>query len=400
MSEWIVFISFFFYAVSYNMFGPLANEIMQTNAMTIDSAGALLSMVQIGAVLAIGSSFFLIRKKNQELLFRTGLVVISISLFLLLFFPTTPILFLLFAIFGFGGFFLDSGANAYLSESFAEKRKKYIPLLHFCYSLGALSSGYIMLPFKNQHWNLGYAACGILLGSLLILGLLGSAKRETTFTISKPSVSKALQSNSSKTILKDKIFLLYCLVLMLYMTSQQICSNWFPKYCEDTFASSPTLVAMTTFCFWSGIAIMRLSSSFIFSRMSIKPLVLSGWGMGLSGLFQVFALVTGNPIITYISITACGFFAGATIPSFILEVTSWYPRNIGFISIFYLFCGSVGRIFIPYLIAVISAHTTLKNGLLYATSLLFMASLLTLIVYKGRYGNDNPQFQSAIKTGN
>jgi MFS family permease len=385
MSEGVVFVCFFFYAVAYNMFGPLATEIMQTNTMTLDSAGALLSTVQIGAVLAIVSSFFLIRKKNPGLLFRTGVFIVSASLFLLLFFPKTPILFLLFAVFGFGGFFLDSGANAYLSESFAEKRKKYIPLLHFCYSLGALSSGYIMLPFKNDHWNMGYAACGILLATMLFLGILGASRKKTTGNTSKPVVPLVKQNISSLTILKDKTFLLYCFVLMLYMTSQQICSNWFPKYCEDTFATAPTLVAMTTFCFWSGIAVMRLSSSFILSRTSLKPLVLSGWGMGLSGVFQVIALVTGNPILTYFSIAACGFFAGATIPCFILEVTSWYPGNIGFISIFYLFCGSVGRIFIPYLIAVISALTTLKSGLLYATALLFVASFLSLIVYRKVY---------------
>ena len=44
-------------------------------------------------------------------------------------------------------------------------------------------------------------------------------------------------------ILKDKAFVMYTLVIMLYMGSQIICSTWIPVYVETDLMQSPAITA-------------------------------------------------------------------------------------------------------------------------------------------------------------
>lgn len=400
----IVYLVFFFYSVGYNIFGTLASEIMLSKSLAIDEAGLMQSFLQVGAVSGILFSTFLSKRFTSKQVLMFGMSIASFALILFFFNPIWSLILLFYAIFGFGGFFLDSGSNAYLSDYFKDKRGKYIPLLHFTYSLGALSCGYLVLPFKNENWFKGYGFVGIIIFCFLILALFSqtkskngllfnvisenkTAKENNRDKIKEREVSHSVRALTSKEILSDRYFLLYCLALMLYMTSQQTCSNWFPLYMEEKFVSyrfNETIASATTLCFWTGIAIMRFVSGFIIDK-GFSPLKMCIVGMGASGIFQGLSLCANNTIIAFILILFCGLFAGATIPCFIVEVTGWYPHNTAFVSFFYLFCGSVGRLIIPYLVTVVAATVGLRSSLAYSTGLLFLGSLISLFVYAKKY---------------
>ena len=380
----IVYLVFFFYSVGYNIFGTLASEIMLSKALAIDEAGLMQSFLQIGAVSGILFSSFLAKRFTSKKVLMFGMLVASLALILFFFNPAWGLMLLIYACFGFGGFFLDSGSNAYLSDYFKDKRGKYIPLLHFTYSLGALSCGYLILPFKGENWFKGYGFVGVVILFFFVLALVFQNKNKTACAVPQKEVLSKIKAFTSKEILSNKLFLLYCFALMLYMTSQQTCSNWFPLYMEEKFTSYETIASATTLCFWSGIAIMRLLSGFILDK-GFSPLKMCIVGMGLSGVFQLLSLCVNNAIIAFVFILLCGLFAGATIPCFIVEVTGWYPNNTSFVSFFYLFCGSVGRLIIPYLVTVVAATIGLRLGLIYSTGLLFLGSVISLFVYTKKY---------------
>jgi len=395
----IVYLVFFFYSVGYNIFGTLASEIMLSKSLAINEAGLMQSFLQVGAVSGILFSTFLSKRFTSKQVLMLGMCIASVALLLFFFNPVWGLMLLFYAIFGFGGFFLDSGSNAYLSDYFKDKRGKYIPLLHFTYSLGALSCGYLVLPFKNENWFKGYGIVGIIILFFFALALFfqkrnkneqvnkmiqNNATKETSKDKENDGAVRPRSTLSTKEILSDKWFLLYCFALMLYMTSQQTCSNWFPLYMEEKFTSYETIASATTLCFWSGIAIMRFVAGFIIDK-GFSPLKMCIIGMGISGIFQLLSLCANNAIIAFVLVLFCGLFAGATIPCFIVEVTGWYPHNTSFVSFFYLFCGSIGRLIIPYLVTVVAATIGLHSSLIYSTGLLFLGSLISLLVYTKKY---------------
>ena len=86
----------------------------------------------------------------------------------------------------------------------------------------------------------------------------------------------------AKVILKDKVFIMYCLVLVFYMASQQTCTSWLPLFLEKDFNASNAVVAATTMSFWIGIAVMRLLSPVLLKTNKINALQTTAWGLALS----------------------------------------------------------------------------------------------------------------------
>lgn len=390
MSPVIIFLGFFVYSVSINIFGTLASAIMSTTAFSLSQLGSLLSTLQTGAFLGILLSPLVLKRLKEASILRLGVVVMGLALGTLVFFPSKSVLFVIFACLGFGGFYVDSGSNAYLAGRFPDKRSTYIPILHFVYSLGALTSGYLILPFKGPSWHFGYAICGFLLLMLLFVGLQrdkGSLKRKQEPQDQHENREKL----PAKVILRNKGFLLYCLVLMLYMASQQTCTSWLPLYIETSFYATPSMVAATMMSFWVGIACMRLIAPVLLNR-GLHPLLLTAGGMALSFIALCCALLSSNVAIAYGAIAFSGFGAGATIPLFIVEASSWFPSNTAFVSVFYILCGTLGRMVFPYLVAIIAESYSLKLALLLSSLLLLIGFLLSVKIY--RAGRSSGERQS------
>jgi fucose permease len=240
----------------------------------------------------------------------------------------------------------------------------------------------LILPFKGTAWHFGYAICGFLLLALLLVGLQGERSYGKEQKKNENHQEKK-EKLAVKVILQDKRFLLYCLVLMLYMASQQTCTSWLPLYIETSFRATPSMVAATMMSFWVGIACMRLSAPILLHK-GLHPLLLTVVGLAVSFLALVIALVSNNIAIAYVGIAISGFGAGATIPLFIVEASSWFPANTAFISVFYILCGTLGRMVIPYLVAIIAESYSLKLALLLSSVLLLLAFFLSVVVYRQR----------------
>ena len=172
------------------------------------------------------------------------------------------------------------------------------------------------------------------------------------------------------------------------MTAQQIGTNWYPYYIEISFAASDTVVAVTMMSFWIGIASMRLLSSFLLSR-GFSPVKLSAIGMLISGLAQVIASVSGNLVLSLVFIAISGFAAGANVPCYVVEVSSWYRNNTFFVSTFYLLCGTAGRMVMQPIAAALAEAWGPRTMLLAASSLLFIGSVLAFFVINYRRSHKN-----------
>ena len=378
-----VFISFFFFAIANNMLGPLATNIMAGTGLSLSQSGSLVSFMQIGSFSAILLSLFIMKRMRQITVTRMGYLLLIIALLAISLTQGSFLLFALYAVIGFSAFLIDSGSNAVLASDYYEKRALYIPLLHFCYSAGAIVTGFVILPFKGALWRLAYGSVGTLVALVVILAYVDKRYRDTnTKNRGKAKVAPSeVQAGPVLPLLKDRAFIMYTLVIMFYMGSQIICATWIPVYVETELMQSPAITATSLTVFWIGIALSRLLMGPIMSKGG-DPFSLSIAGMVLAGASLLAMPFTTNIIVVLALVAFCGFFAGATIPMFIVVTASWYPKNTAFISLSYILGGTIGRMVFPLLVTRIAEARNLGYALMISSLMLYIAAVLLILIQR------------------
>jgi MFS family permease len=81
-------------------------------------------------------------------------------------------------------------------------------------------------------------------------------------------------------------------------------------------------------------------------------------------------------------VALCGFFAGSTIPMYIVVTSTWFPQNTAFISLSYIVAGTVGRMIFPWLVTEIASVTNLGYALLVSSLMLFISTILIFMVQR------------------
>jgi len=376
-----LFAGFFFFAIANNMLGPLATNIMASTGMTLSQSGSLVSFMQMGSLTAIVVSLLIMKRLRQTTVTRIGYMFLILALLGISFTSGKFLLFALYAVIGFSAFLVDSGSNAVLASDFYEKRALYIPLLHFCYSAGAIITGFVILPFKGPLWRFAYGSVGTIIAVILIFAHIEKRYRGKGKHSTAGKAPSQLQVGPILPILKDKAFVMYTLVIMLYMGSQIICSTWIPVYVETELMQSPAITATSLTVFWVGIAISRLLMGPVMSRGG-NPFALSIVGMILAAATLFVLPFTGNIILVLILVASCGFFAGATIPMYIVVTATWYPKNTAFISLSYILGGTIGRMIFPWLVTEIAEVRNLGYALMISSTMLFLSALLLILIQR------------------
>jgi fucose permease len=378
-----IFVSFFFFAIANNMLGPLATNIMAGTGLSLSQSGSLVSFMQIGSFGAILVSLFVMKHLRQITLTRMGYGLLAFALLAISLTSGSFLLFVLYMVIGFSAFLIDSGSNAVLASDYYENRTLYIPLLHFCYSAGAIVTGFVILPFKGALWRLAYGTVGTLVAIVVILAYMEKRYRDkgTRNQGKADVVPPDVQVGPILPMVKDKAFVMYTLVIMLYMGSQIICATWIPVYVETELLQGPAMTALSLTVFWIGIAISRLLMGPIMQK-GANPFALSITGMILAAASLLALPFTTNTIVVLVLVALCGFFAGATIPMYIVVTASWYPKNTAFISLSYILGGTIGRMIFPLLVTRIAEARSLGYALMSSSLMLFLAAVLLVLIQR------------------
>jgi fucose permease len=352
---------------------------MESTGISLTTSGSLLSSQQMGAIASMIILFMFQKKIKQSSIMRIGYIIIVIGFFTITFNQHVFILFLTYTLLGFGAFLVDSGSNSFIASRYFDKRALYIPLLHFMYSAGAIVTGYIVLPFKNETWPFAYVSVAIVILTLLISQKILSEKEEKN---KNRHIHQEREQGDVKVLLKDPAFILYTLVIMFYMGSQIVCSAWIPVFVEIELGQSAAITGTSLTVFWVGTAISRLIIGPILNK-GAKPFSISILGMALAGISLIMATSFSTHILSVLFFTfLVGFFAGATIPMYIVVCSTWYPNNTTFISLSYIFSGTIGRMIFPFLVTYIASFFSLGFSLSLSSILLLVSAVLIMIVKK------------------
>lgn len=381
MHPMFIFAGFFLFAIANNMLGPLATNIMASTGLSLSQSGSLISFLQLGSLIAIIGSLLVMKRLLQSTVIKIGYFLLVLALVAISFTTGSLLLFAMYAVIGFSAFLIDSGSNAVLSSDYYEKRGVYIPLLHFCYSTGAIITGFVILPFKGPLWRLAYGTVGLLVAAILLLAWREQRRKHKKGQGLAKEAPPKVQVGPIMPIVKDGTFIIYTLALMLYMGSQIICATWIPVYVETELFQPPTVTAMTLTVFWIGIAISRLIMAPIMSKGG-DPFVLSIVGLSLAGCSLLALTFSANIVVVLSLVALCGFFAGTTIPLFIVITATWYPKNTAFISLSYILSGTIGKMIFPWLVTRIAEANNLGYALMLSSLMLFISAILTFVVQK------------------
>jgi len=378
-----LFAGFFFFSIANNLLGPLVTNIMASTGMSLSQSGSLVSFLQIGSLVAMLVSLFLMKRMRQAAVTRLGYGILIIALLAIVVTTGSILLLIFYFVIGFGSFLIDTGSNAILASDYYEKRELYIPLLHFCFSAGAIATGYFILPFKGPAWRWAFGSVGIIIAMILLGGFLERHWRikHQNRNNASPIITPEVQAGPVLPLLKDTAFILYTLVIMFYAGSQIICVTWIPVYMEIELFQPATIIATSLSVFSIGTAVSRLLMGPIMQKGG-KPLPLALGGLLLAGFALAALPFTSNIALALVLVTFCGFFAGATIPMYIVVCATWFPKNTAFISLSYLVSATIGRMIFSLFVAQIAEVYNLNYALMISSLMLFVSAILIIIVQK------------------
>jgi FSR family fosmidomycin resistance protein-like MFS transporter len=229
-----------------------------------------------------------------------------------------------FFILGAGIGFFEASVNAFVSDTFSEKRGMAINLLHIGWNIGSalgpVLAAYIALSYGS--WRMGYLMMLPLLLILFLASLIAGAK------LGKGGSHAARKPRS---ITPKQVLSILPLMMMpfLIVANQLGITAWLPSILSDQGASLME-ASLAVGLFWSLSGLGRLLWAPFIDRIGYwKVLVIAG------GLSSFLMLSASLPIPVYARMalwSSSGLLLAPAYPTIIAWATSIYPEIGGALS--------------------------------------------------------------------
>ncbi|HVM70947.1 MAG TPA: MFS transporter [Anaerolineales bacterium] len=224
---------------------------------------------------------------------------------LIFFIPLATSLWVLLAILACKGFaegFINTGANALLVWTHAEKVAPFMNALHFCYGLGATLSPFLVAQFigvtGGYHWAYWALAVVAALAGLRMLTMSGSphptrAQNQATARHPASPVPYAL-------VLSAMAFLFF------YVGAEITFGGWLYTYAVTLKLASIAGAAYLTSVFWAAFTVGRLISIPAATRFKPEQVILTALVLCLS-ILAVGIVFSGSSRVLWLMAIGLGF---------------------------------------------------------------------------------------------
>jgi fucose permease len=301
----------------------------------------------------------------------TAAVLVSASLAALSTVGTWP-LFLMAAVpFGLGCGAIDGGGNALILDMFPDARGRALNLLNLFFSLGALSSPFVV----GRLVDAGVAWQAVMLGTALVAIPLAILLAVTSMPTGRHAAEAADGSRAVVGRLTlDPILLILALAIALYVASEIGVSNWLVRF----LSSAPLATATTALTlFWAGLTLGRLISARLADRFDHARFAAT------SAVVVAVALV-GAVLVPSLSIsvalfTVAGFVSGPIYPLIVAIGGERFPARSAAVGGFLSGTAVVGGILYPPVMGFMSVTVGLPAAMI-GTALLALACAGVLVL--------------------
>lgn len=268
---------------------------------------------------------------------------------------------------GFGVGQIITAVNIIAGRRYTEHRASALALLNFTWSLGAmlapLLTAWLAPRFPLSTLLLGFAAGFFVVGALMLLERL----RITPVPEAEHVVSPV------HTRLPGRLFLIFCLLLVLYGGLETCLSGWLTTYALRYGNPTLAISEYTTLLLWAAITAGRALSSVILLRIGSRTVQRAS--LALAAALTAVLGIAHSPAL----IAACALLLGLSLAPFfpatfaLLMNESPSARQAGIV----LAVSGLGAAALPWSMGVISSAS---NSLQRALIVPFVAALALLVL--------------------
>jgi len=337
------------------LLGPMLPTLSDRWSLNYSQAGALFPVQYVAATSAVALSGVLSSRWGFRFPIKTGLVLITAGLALLLSGPRWLAM-ICIATYGFGLGLAVPPANLLVAGANPGRRSSTLNLLNFFWSAGAVACPFLVAAAaKRGHISLFLA---IVAGFSLLIALgIAAMPRHIT----EPAVAR--DSADIVPIIHTKLtpFLLLAGLFFLYVGAENSFGQWIASYSKSLGSLSLATAVMTPSFFYASLMLGRWIATLILHAISDVALARLGLVLACAGMAGLVFSHALPGIIT--SACTAGLGLSSVYPITIAILSREFPSpRIG--SLMFTLSNIGGGLF-PWLVGVSSTRfNTLQAGLL------------------------------------
>jgi fucose permease len=344
-----------FVGMSRTFLGTALPAIRSSLELTILQAGTLTALLQLGFSVAvfIGGPISDILKKGSILM--SGCLFMGVNLLLFGFSEWFWLNLIGIAFVGIGGGLIESSSNPLVIQLFPGREAMVMQLHHFFFAVGSLAGPLIMgaVLAKAIPWQWAYIGFGLFALSLTLFILF---QRPST-----PPRRGGFKMKAIGKLMAEKTFLSLFFITFFNSGIQNGICFWMVTFLKETRGLPIALASASLFLFFACLAMGRLFSSYLLTRIHETTYLLSLFSLlFVSLLFSIYA--PGKWAIPFFALA--GLALSGVFPSLLGMTGKIYSKIPGAAMGILATGAGLGSVAIPWLMSLIAQWTNLKAGFL------------------------------------
>ena len=308
-----VYYAFFFSGMMANTLGSILPDIIAERGLSYSFQGTLLSVNQIGNLLAVWLSGFLpyaVGRRKSTILLGSGIVL---GFFIMVLTGNPVALLLAFVLMGVGRGTMSNITNVVVGQ-YAGNKGAGLNLLHASFAVGAFIGPFLVVFFGEARWRIP---------SVIIA--LGMASALTLFRFSDLSNTREQKDKGDSSLPKAPSFWINTFILFCYLCGESTFMGWLVTYLMNQGIFPSSLANAMSALLWLMILISRLLSAALSQKIQKEKIILF---LGSSMLVFTFLLVnTSSSVLAAISVFGIGLSMGGIYPTVLSTNEKRYTQS-------------------------------------------------------------------------
>ncbi len=383
------YLAIFIFPLFFLTLSPILLDISESTGIAIGSLGLIFTFFTIGSAIGQLTSILYNRRFKSLTVILAGLTILI---------PTTLVLarakgiYVFYALYFIGGYLLGViwlQVNQNIMRSRIKNKDRIVAVSLSFYPIGAIISPYITstLVSRGMDWQLFYYILVFLILLVIVLYLTISRR------IDDPSL-KPDKKISFKHIFKDKsrntLFILTCIMLLLYVISEAVVAFWAPTFFRGERLFDVRNAALVISLFWTGLLVGRVITGAVAGKIKVHHLMLILSTIAFISSIIIYFFESKSAIFVMMIIIGMGY--SSIFPLLISFGSNLYKSGTGLLLTILFTIVNIGVSVAPPLTRALS-----RFGMLLSISLVpifmmaFIILTIILIIYSRR-----PRFKEEI----
>jgi len=312
--------------------------------------GTIVALHFVGSIITPVISGEIGDRIGKKLVVIIAFAVFCTGLALIYFFSNIFLLAAGIFIIGCGFSTIEGMLSGVLTDNNREHRSKVIDISQVFFCVGAIAGPLLAILFSELfvEWKSIFL---FLLGMfLLVMVLFISTKVEG-------AIEPGEKSSGLITVklFKSKLFIIFCISIFLYVGVEEGVAFWTTTYFE-TLYDAKQLGSYALSAYWGAMVVGR----YLASRFERKRSQFTFWGLVISVVFSIAALIIKNPIVNFACFAAVGFGFAVIWPFIVAKVAEKYPEYTGTAIGIMMTSSAGGGLFLPFIMGAVTGVSSIS----------------------------------------